>query len=147
VRIVQRLAEAGPAVGDHRDPDCVSDIARDAYLLVHGQQRLRRAARAAGDKAAGVDRLEARIGNQPAAERVIGDRHVDEAVLVEEPAQCLGSGHGVHLPRETLPNAGARGAASLYIISVSPITAITGFWATHSSPEAARQYRRTYPMV
>jgi len=91
---VQRLAEARPAVGHHRDRDRVSHVAGDAHLLVHGQQRLRRAARAAGDETAVVDRREAGVRNQPPSERVIGDRHVDEALFVEEPAQRLGCFHG-----------------------------------------------------
>src|ERR1041385_9555458 len=41
-------------------------VAGDAHLLVHGQQRLRRAARAAGHEPAVVDSGKAGVGHQPA---------------------------------------------------------------------------------
>jgi hypothetical protein len=72
---VQRLAETGAGIGDDR----LGDVAGCSHLLVHCQQRFRGAARAAGHKAAIVDGLEPDTLDQPAAERIIGDRHVNKA--------------------------------------------------------------------
>ncbi|MGC1891045.1 MAG: hypothetical protein WA709_34060 [Stellaceae bacterium] len=94
---VQRLAEAGAAIRDDRHVDRLGDIAGGAHLLVHRQQRLGGAARCAGHEPAIVDGLEPEALDQPAAERVIGDGHIDEALLGEKPAQRRGAiDHGVH---------------------------------------------------
>ena len=80
---VQRLAETGAGIGD----DSLGDVAGCSHLLVHCQQWFGGTARAAGYEAAIVDRLEPQALNQPAAERIIGERHVDKALLGQKPAQ------------------------------------------------------------
>jgi hypothetical protein len=80
---VQRLAETGAGIGDDR----LGDVAGCSHLLVHCQQWFGGTARAAGYEAAIVDRLEPQALNQPAAERIIGERHVDKALLGQKPAQ------------------------------------------------------------
>src|SRR4029077_5906819 len=49
-------------------------------------------------EAAVVYRLETQALDQTSAERIIGDRHIDEAVLDEEPAQSRGLIAHVSLP-------------------------------------------------
>src|SRR5688572_1796499 len=93
---VQRLAEAGAAVDHERDVDRRRHVARGAQLLVHGEQRLRGAARSAGDEAAGVDAVEAEALQQPPAERIVGDRHVHELLLLQQTAQRGGFLHGLY---------------------------------------------------
>ena len=84
---VQRFAEAGAAIGNQRYRHGRRHVAGDAHLLIHGQQRLRGAARAAGHEAAGVDRRKSEARDQPAADRVVGRRHVDEAAVRQQSAQ------------------------------------------------------------
>jgi len=76
---VQRLAETRTGIGDNGDFHRFGNIAGRPHLLVHRQQRFGSAARAAGHKAAIVDGLEPDTLDQPAAERIIGDRHVNKA--------------------------------------------------------------------
>jgi len=84
---VQRLAKTGAGIGDDRDLHHLGDVAGCAHLLVHRQQRFGSTAGTAGHKAAVVHGLEPQALDQPAAERVIGHRHVDEALLGQQPAQ------------------------------------------------------------
>jgi len=69
---VQRSAEAGTAVGNqwYRYRRC--NVAGDTDLFIHGQQRLRRAARATNYKAAGIHRRKSKAHDQTSADRVIG---------------------------------------------------------------------------
>jgi tricarballylate dehydrogenase len=108
---VQRLAEAGAAVDHQRNVDRRRHVARHAQLLVHGEQRLGGAARGAGDEAAGVHAVEAEALQQAAAERIVGDRHVDELLPLQQTAQrggflhayILGMNDGVRRDRASAP--------------------------------------------
>ena len=93
---VQRLAEARAAVDHQRDVDRRRHVARHAQLLVHGEQRLGGAARGAGDEAAGVHAVEAEALQQASAERIVGDRQVDELLLLQQAAQRGGFLHALY---------------------------------------------------
>ena len=83
---VQRLAETGAGIRERRYRDRSGDIAGHSDLLIQCQKRLGSTARAAGDKPADIDCLEPGLLDQPTAERVVGDRGVDESLLGEQPA-------------------------------------------------------------
>jgi hypothetical protein len=69
---VQRLAETGAAIGDqgHGHRGCY--VARDADLLIHGEQRFRCAPRTAGHEPTGIDSRKPQACDQPAADGVVG---------------------------------------------------------------------------
>jgi hypothetical protein len=96
---VQRLAETGAGIGDDRNLHRLGDVAGCS----HCRQWFGGTARAAGYEAAIVDRLEPQALNQPAAERIIGDRHVDKALLGQKPAQFRSAIDHQCLPEEGGP--------------------------------------------
>ena len=69
---VQRFAEAGTTVGNQWYRYCCCNVTGDTDLFIHGQQRLRRAARATSYKAAGIHRRKSKAHDQTSADRVIG---------------------------------------------------------------------------
>src|ERR1043166_7946857 len=83
---VQRLAPAGAGIHQHRHGDPPDHPLGHAVLLGHGQQRLGDAGRAAGDEAAVIDHVEARVLNQARSNGVVCRRHGNDLGALEQRA-------------------------------------------------------------
>ena len=91
---MQRLAEPGTGVDDHRDIDRGRGIRGERDLLGHRQQRFSHRTRCAGDVAAGVDRLEPGLFNQTGTESVVNGWHMQESFCPQQLAELRRFFHG-----------------------------------------------------